>query len=72
MTNDACAQLVHSLCNVRLDYCNSILYGLPDNSMYRLQKIQNIDARILTCLPRFSHISATLFDLHLHNLVLYE
>ena len=64
LSNDACAQLIHSLVTVRLDYCNSILYGLPDNSLYRLQKIQNTAARILARLPRFSHISATLFDLH--------
>ena len=64
ISNDACAQLIHSLVTVRLDYCNSILYGLPDNSLYRLQKNQNTAARIWARLPRFSHISATLFDLH--------
>ena len=64
LSNDACAPLIHSLVTVRLDYCNSILYGLPDSSLYRLQKIQNTAARILARLPRFSHISATLFDLH--------
>ena len=64
LSNDACDQLIHSLVTVRLDYCNSILYGLPDNSLYCLQKIQNTAARILARLPRFSHISATLFDLH--------
>ena len=47
-----------------ISYCNYILYGLPDNSLYQLQKIQNTAARILAHLPRFSHISATLFDLH--------
>ena len=62
LSNDACAQ--HSLVTVRLDYCTSILYGLPDNSLYRLQKIQNTAAIILDRLPRFSHISATLFKLH--------
>ena len=56
LSNDACAQLIHSLVTVRLDYCNSILYGLPNNSMYRIQKIQNTDVRILACLPRFSYI----------------
>ena len=64
ISNDACAQLIHSLVTVRLDHCNSILYCLPDNSLYRLQKIQNTAERILARLPRFTHISATLFDLH--------
>ena len=57
LSNNACAQLIHSLVTVRLDYCNYILYGFPDNS--RLQKIQSTSAIILARLPRFSHISAT-------------
>ena len=40
---DAYAQLIHSLVTVHLDYCNSILYGLPDNSLYRLQKIDRMN-----------------------------
>ena len=64
LSNDAGAQLIHSLVTVRLDYCNSILYDLPDNSPYRLQKILNTAARTLARLPRFSHISSALFDLH--------
>ena len=56
ISNDACAQLIHSLVTVRLDYCNSILYGVPDNSLYRLQKIQNTAARILARLPSFLNI----------------
>ena len=64
LSNDACVQLIHSLVTVRLDYCNSILYGLPDDSLYRSQKIQNPAAIILACLPLFSHISATLHDFY--------
>ena len=64
ISNDTCAQLINSLVTVHLDYCNYILYGLSDNSLYRYQKIQNTAASILARLPRFSHISATLFDLH--------
>ena len=64
LCNDACAQYIHSLVTVRLDYCNFIWYGLSDNSLYRLQIIQNTAARILARLPRFSHISSTSFDLH--------
>ena len=34
LPNDACAQLIHSLVTVHQNYCNSIVYGLPDNSLY--------------------------------------
>ena len=55
LSNHACTQLIHSLVIVCLDYCNSLLYGLPDNSLYRLQKIQNTAAIMLARLPRCSH-----------------
>ena len=64
LSDDACAQLIHSLVTVRIDYCNSLLYGLSDNSLFRLQKILNIAARILCRIPKYDHISSTLRDLH--------
>ena len=32
----------------KIDYCNSIIYGMFDNMINHLQKLQNIIARILT------------------------
>ena len=32
----------------RIDYCNSILYGMPDTILADLQGIQNTAERILT------------------------
>ena len=49
---------------VRIDYCYSLLYGLPDQSLNRLQKILITAARILCRIPKFRHISETLMDLH--------
>ena len=48
----------------RIDYCNSLFYGLPKYSINRLQKIQNSVARIVTRTSRSSHITPVLKSLH--------
>ena len=48
----------------RIDYCNSLFYGLPKYSINRLQKIQNSVARIVTRTSRSSHITTVLKSLH--------
>ena len=62
LTDDACSQLIHSLVTVRIDYCNSLLYGMPDSTLFRLQKVLNTAARIQKKIPKFSHITGILKD----------
>jgi len=64
LTNDAVANLMHSLVSSKLDYCNSLLYGLPKSKIKKLQRIQNVAARILTKSPKDCDIKAVLKDLH--------
>ena len=64
LSQNSTAQLIHALSSIRLDYCKSILYNLPKNSILRLQIIQNQAARILTKTPRRDHITVVLIDLH--------
>ena len=55
---------VHSFVSTRLDYCNSVLYGIADNQLQRLQSVQNATARLVTCTRRTEHITPVLQSLH--------
>ena len=48
LTDDAASQLIHAFITSRIDYCSSILYGMPDTILYDLQRIENTAARIVT------------------------
>ena len=48
----------------RIDYCNSLLCGLPDNSLNKLQRVQNAAARLITGTTKFSHKTSVLRTLH--------
>ncbi|PIK60387.1 hypothetical protein BSL78_02685 [Apostichopus japonicus] len=56
--------LVHAFVSSRVDNCNSLLYGLPDQQVNKLQRIQNSAARLITRTKRSEHITPILRDLH--------
>ena len=61
---NACSTIIHALISCPLDYCNSLLYNVPTHKMYRLQRLQNQCARILTKPPGREHITPVLKSLH--------
>ena len=48
----------------RLDYCNSLLYGISDGLLSKLQTVQNTAARVVTGTRKFDHITPVLHQLH--------
>jgi len=55
---------VHAFISCRLDYCNSLLTGVADCLLRRLQSLQNAAARLVTGAPRREHSSPILRQLH--------
>ena len=63
--NSECTEkLIHAFITSRLDYCNSLLYGVPDHHMQKLQRVMNSSARLIFCAPKHCHITPLLQQLH--------
>ena len=56
--------IVHAFVTSRLDFCNSVLLGLKQSLLTKVQRVQNAAARILTKTPRREHITPVLHSLH--------
>ena len=52
--------LIHAFITCRIDQCNSLLYGLPDSHIAKLQRIQNSAARLVTHTRFHDHITPVL------------
>src|SRR6218665_3725454 len=48
--------MVNAFVCSRIDYCNSLLIGLPKSRLAPLQSVLNAAARLIARIPRFSHI----------------
>jgi len=65
LTPTAAKILVHAFVSGRIDYCNSLLAGVSDGLIQRLQLIQNAAAKLITGRRKFDHITPIiLHELH--------
>ena len=64
LTREATETLVHSFIFSHIDYCNALLYDLPQYQIKKLQRIQNMAAKLIFQQPKFSHNTPLLTQLH--------
>ena len=64
LSQETCQQLAHTFITSRIDYCNSLLYGLPAKQLDKIQRVQNTAAGIIFRLPKFCRITPSPFSLH--------
>ena len=66
LSEDAAIKVVHALIISRIDYCNSLLLGAPACVIQKLQRVQNVAARIVTQSSRAREPSTTALLKRLH------
>ena len=74
LTFDATAKLIQALITSHLDFCNSILYNLPNKQIERLQQIRNQAEHMLKIIPPRNHITPVLRALHwlrIHDRIIF-
>ena len=64
LSKDNTKTLVQAFISSRVDYCNSLLYGLPEYQLNKLQRVQNMCARLTCNESKYCHITPLLVDLH--------
>ena len=64
LTSECTEKLIRAIITSRLDYCNSLLYGVADHHIQKLQRVMNASARLIFCAPNYRHITPLLQQLH--------
>ena len=64
LNTEATETIVHAFVSSRIDYCNSLLNGIPKYLTDRVQRLQNAAVRMVCRLGKFDHVSQSLMDLH--------
>ena len=64
LTDDATCSIIHAFVTSQIDYCNSLLSGLPDNLIKKVQRVQNTAARLVCKLRKYDRITPAFITLH--------
>lgn len=64
LSHDTTKVLVHAFVTSKIDFCNSLLFGLPKHLIKGLQYVLNNAARVISQSKKYDHITPVLMELH--------
>ena len=64
LDDDTAEKLIHAYVSSKLDFMNGLIYGLPNILLDKLKRVQYAAARIARRVPKHTHMTPVLRDLH--------
>ena len=64
LSQEATCTIIHAFITSQVDYCNSLMNGLPENLIMKLQRVQNTADRLVFNLRKYDRITPALVTLH--------
>ena len=64
ITQEACTTLLLMLCMSHLDYSDAVLYGIPNKTLNKYQRIQNMCAKLVVRKSKYDSSTESLKALH--------
>ena len=64
LNQDSTTRLVQAFVTTKLDACNSLIFGLQDSDISKLQRVQNTAARLVLRASHCNHVIPLLESLH--------
>ena len=64
LSQEATCTIIRAFITSQIDYCNSLMNGLPENLIKKLQRVQNTAARLIFNLRKYDRITPALVTLH--------
>lgn len=68
ISEEQCEQLVNAFITSKIDYINSLYFGLPKHIMLKLQRVQNASLRLILQLRKRTSVSHYFIQLHWLNI----
>ena len=63
-TREATEKLIHAFVSSRIDYCNSLRFGLPAYQIHKTQRVQNAAARLIQNESKYCRVTPLLYNFH--------